>query len=141
LPRKRYATFEIAAHCRKVFDQNLSLRKAVSNTDRRPIFHSAAKTTSDDQPALSHSTIHRWLSFFGAMTISLQMGTKALLQAMPDSVVHRFAGLVDPKRSRSEKRLEVLSAALRLLHLQTLWDRHFSTTPFFARFATVARPP
>lgn len=75
------------------------------------------------------------------MTLSLQMGTEALLQAVPESQVHRFAGLVDPKRARSEKRLELLVVARRLLYLQSQWDRHFLATPFFARFATVARPP
>jgi hypothetical protein len=75
------------------------------------------------------------------MTLSLQTGTEALLQAVPESQIHRFAGLVDPNRARSEMRLALLSVARRLLHLQSQWDRHFLATPFFACFATVARPP
>ena len=75
------------------------------------------------------------------MAITFQTGIEALLQADPSSSVHRFAGLVDPSRARSQKRLDALCIARRLLHLQTQWDQHFLTCPFFARFATVARPP
>ena len=125
-----------------VLDSNQSLRETVSNSDGRPVFHSLAnKPTDSDAPALSHSTVHRWLGFFGAMVISRQLGTEALLRADPSSSVHRFLGLVDPKRARTQERLKVLSVARRLLYLQTLWDRQFLTCPFFARFATVARPP
>jgi len=125
-----------------VLDSNQSQRKAVSNSDGRPVFHKQANKPIDSEaPVLSHSTVHRWLGFIGAMTITLQIGAEALLQADPNSAIHRFLGLVDPKRARSQERLKVLSIARRLLHLQTLWDRHFLTCPFFAHFATVARPP
>jgi len=125
-----------------ILDSNQSRRKAVSNSDGRPVFHKQANKPIDSEaPALSHSTVHRWLGFIGAMTITLQIGAEALLQAEPNSSIHRFLGHVDPKRARTLERLKVLSIARRLLHLQTLWDRHFLTCPFFARFATVARPP
>jgi len=125
-----------------VLDSNQSLRKAVSNSDGRPVFHKQANKPKDSEAtALSHSTLHGWLGFFGAMTITIQIGAEALLQTDPNSSIHRFLGLVDPKRARTQERLKVLSVARRLLYLQTLWDRHFSTCPFFARFATVARPP
>lgn len=134
-----------------MLDQNQSLRKAISNADGRPVFYAAkavkadaanaAEAKSSDTPALSHTTLWRWLTFLGAMTLSLQVGTEALLQANPSSAIHRFAGLVHPKHPHSEKRLKMLSIARRLLHLQTLWDRQFLTTPFFAHFATVTRPP
>ena len=125
-----------------VLDSNQSLRKAVSNSDNRPVFHKQAnKPTVSDAPALSHATVHRWLGFLGAMVISLQLGTVALLQADPNSSLHRFVGLVDPKRARTQERLKVLAIARRLLHLQTLWDRQFLTCSFFSRFGTIARPP
>ena len=75
------------------------------------------------------------------MAITFQTGIEAWLQAHPTSTVHRFAGLVDPRRARTQKRLDALCIARRLLHLQTQWDQHFLACPFFARFATVARPP
>lgn len=75
------------------------------------------------------------------MVVSLQVATDIYLQANPDSDLHRFAGAVDPKRARSPERLRLLATARRLLHLQERWDRYFLTSPFFARFATRARPP
>ena len=140
LPHKRYATFEITKLCRKVLDQNQSLRKSVWNADGRPVFH-AKETKGSEAPALSHTTLWRWLTFMGAMVLSLQAGTEAFLQANPTSTFHRFLGIVHPSRARTHERLEMLSIARRLLHLQSLWDRQFLTTPFFAHFATVARPP
>lgn len=144
LPHKRYATFEITQHCRKVVDQNQSLRKAVANADGRPVFHAAKPKAAAKQnlsPALSHTTLWRWLTFLGAMTLSLQAGTQAFLQANPSSSFPHFEGRVHPSRARTDKRLELLSIARRLLHLQTLWEQPFLTTPFFAHFATLARPP
>jgi len=80
-----------------VLDSNQSQRKAVSNSDGRPVFHKQANKPIDSEaPALSHSTLHRWLGFIGAMTITLQIGAEGLLQADPNSAIHRFLGLVDP---------------------------------------------
>jgi hypothetical protein len=75
------------------------------------------------------------------MVISFQVAIDAFLQAVPDSDIHRFEGNVDPSRSGSPERHEVLCAARRLLHLQTRWDKQFLTSPFFARFGTRDRPP
>ena len=74
------------------------------------------------------------------MTLSLQTGKDAYLQANPSSSIHRFCGLVHPDRARSDERLEMLSVARRLVHLQTQWDRQFLKSPFFARFGTRCRP-
>ena len=141
LPHKRYATFDIADLSRKVVDLGSPLRQADSNADGRPIFYTSPKPAHGDLPALSHSTLSRWLTFFSAMVISLQVATDVFLQANPDSDVHRFEGNVDPSRSGSPERLEALSVARRLLHLQTRWDQHFLKSPFFARFGTRCRPP
>jgi len=115
-----------------VLDSNQSLRKAVSNSDGRPVFYKQANKPIDSvAPALSHSTVHQWLGFFGAMTITLQIGSEALLQADPNSSIHRFLGLVDPKRARTQKRLKVLSVARRLLYLQTLLESAFFNISLF----------
>jgi len=128
--------------CRQVVDDNHTLRQTTHNTDGRPIFFQDSPVDTDGNlPALSHTTPHRWLTFLAAMTISLQMGIEAFLQIEPESTVYRFVGNVDPRRARSEIRLQALSTARRLLYLQTLWDQHILTAPFFARFATVSQPP
>jgi hypothetical protein len=142
LPHKRYETGALADLCREVVDANQPLRKAAANADGRPMFHCCSHDVDAKKfPALSHTTIHRWLTFFGAMIISLQVGTETYLSAQPESTIHRFQGRVDPRRARSDPRLDAIVTARRLLYLQTLWDHQFLTTPFFARFATVCRPP
>ena len=74
-----------------VLDSNQSLRKAVSNSDDRPVFHRQTIPSVDSVvPALSHSTVRQWLGFFGAMLLSYQIGAEALLQADPNSSIHRF---------------------------------------------------
>ena len=115
-----------------------SLRKATSSDDcgRRIVY-----ADHPDAAALSHTTLHRWLSFLGAMTVSLAIGCELFLQAHPESSIHRFTGAVDPRKARSSEREKLLRVARRLLHLRCLWDEAFNETPFFPRFATSGCPP
>lgn len=53
LPHKRYATFEVTKLCRKVVEQNQSLRTAVSNTDGRPVFYA-------EESSRVNFTVSRW---------------------------------------------------------------------------------
>lgn len=143
LPHKRYATFDITDRCRQVLEHNKSLRKAVAGTDGRPIFKHEPSGPGDADPpaALSHSTLWRWLTFLGTMTITLQCAMDVYLQANPNSSVQRFEGNVDPRRARSEERQQTLSIARRLLNLERLWSRQFLTAPFFTRMGTFFKPP
>jgi hypothetical protein len=90
---------------------------------------------------LSHTTLHRWLTFLGAMTVSLATGCELFLQAEPTSTVHRFDGPVAPRKARSAGRLQSLSIARRLLYLRSRWDARFPKELFFPRFATACRSP
>lgn len=91
--------------------------------------------------ALNRSTLWRWLSWLGSLTVSLELGVELYLQRFPDSTVHRFAGAVSPRKSRSPLRDQTLRIARRLLDLIRRWDEAFSKERFFPRFATRARPP
>lgn len=91
--------------------------------------------------ALSHTTLHRWLTFLGAMTVTLATGCDLYLQADPTSTVHRFDGAVAPGKARSDSRLQSLSIARRLLYLRSRWDNRFANETFFPRFATACRSP
>ncbi len=91
--------------------------------------------------ALAHTTLARWLTFLGAMSVSLATGCDLFLQAEPTSSVHRFDGPVAPGKARSEGRLQSLSIARRLLYLRSRWDARFVNELFFPRFATACRSP
>ena len=92
-------------------------------------------------PALSHTTLYRWLTWLAAMTVSLATGCDLFLQAEPSSTVHRFDGPVAPRKARSQWRLQSLSIARRLLYLRSRWDSRFKNEPFFPHFATGCRSP
>jgi hypothetical protein len=139
LPYKRYASSGMLQLAKQYLDESrCSLRKATgSDTSGRRIVYA----DHPDAAALSHTTLHRWLSFLGAMTISLAIGCELFLQAHPESSIHRFTGAVDPRKARSSEREKLLRVARRLLHLRCLWDEAFKETPFFPRFATSGCPP
>lgn len=139
LPYKRYCSTGMLLLAKQYLDEpRHSLRKATSSgaCGRRMVYadHPGAA-------ALAHTTLHRWLTFLGAMTISLAIGCELFLQAHPESSIHRFTGAVDPRKARSPEREESLRAARRLLHLRCLWDEAFQEIPFFPRFATSGCPP
>jgi hypothetical protein len=117
---------------------------AAATTLRTSVQHrgQAIVYTDDKQAgALSHTTLWRWLTWLGAMTVSLAVGNELFMQSHPSSSVHRFEGLVDPRKARSPSRLQSLSIARRLLYLQSRWDEAFAPEVFFPRFATACRPP
>ena len=137
LPYKRYASLPLLEIASSYLDDSeLSLRKSVRQKGNDIVY-----ADSQDGKALSHTTLARWLTFLGAMTVALTLGTDLFMQAQPASTLHRFAGLVDPRKARSELRQKSLSIARRLLYLRSRWDEVFSKQPFFPRFATGCRSP
>jgi hypothetical protein len=139
LPYKRYASVDLLRLAGQYVDQSTrSLRTATSQPKSQlPIVHAEHPKAA----ALSHTTLHRWLIFLGAMTASLAIGLDLWMQAHPESSVHLFDGPVDPRKARSPERLKSLSVARRLLYLRSRWDATFKQSPFFPRFATRVRPP
>lgn len=139
LPYKRYASTDLLQLAKRYVDEpELALRKATSQgpANQRIVYADHPKAA-----ALSHTTLARWITFAGMMTISLAVGCELFMQAHPDSSMHRFDGPVDPRKARSPERLKILSIARRLLYLRSRWDEAFKQSPFFPRFATSCRPP
>jgi hypothetical protein len=135
LPYKRYAATDLLHLAQQYLNESsLSLREA---TGHQRIVHAEHPKGA----ALSHTTLARWLTFLGLMTVSLSVGCDLFMQAYPDSNIHLFDGPVDPRKARSQERLKSLSIARRLLYLRTRWDAAFKQMPFFPRFATKVRPP
>lgn len=94
-----------------------------------------------EEHALSHTTLWRFLTWLGAMTISLSRGVDLFQKAFPESTIHRFTGSISPSKFRSESRAESLRNADRLLNLISRWDTAFPKERFFPRFATKPRAP
>ena len=119
-------------------ESSLSLRGATSHQSSQQRIVLAEHRQG---AALSHTTLTRWLTFLGLMTVSLSIGCDLFMQAHPGSSIHLVDGAVDPRKARSPERLKSLSIARRLLYLRSRWDAVFKQTPFFPRFATRVRPP
>jgi hypothetical protein len=138
LPYKRYAT-PLFLHLGELYlaENHLSLRKATT-----PNGMAVCYTEREvDNRCLSHTTLWRWLTFLGTMTVTLQTGIDLYLRQFPNSSMHRFEAAVAPHKYRSEARSQILRQARHLLYLNNCWQKVFAGEKFFPRFATMARAP
>ena len=135
LPYKRFAANQLIQFANRYLGSDpIPLRPATSNQGK------AVGYESEDH-ALSHTTLSRFLTFLGAMTISLSMGLDLFQKAFPESTIHRFIGTISSSKYRSESRAQCLRNANRLLNLISQWDAAFPKERFFPRFATKPRAP
>ena len=135
LPYKRFAANQLIQFATRYLGSDpIALRPATSNQGK------AVGYESEDH-ALSHTTLWRFLTFLGAMTISLSTGVELFQKAFPESTIHRFTGTISPRKFRSESRAQCLRNANRLLNLISQWDAAFPKERFFPRFATKPRAP
>jgi len=135
LPYKRFAANQLIHLANRYLDSDqLSLRQATS-------FRGKSIGYESEDHALSHTTLWRFLTCLGAMTISLSTGVELFLNAFPESTIHRFTGSISPRKFRSESRAQCLRNANRLLNLISRWDAAFPKERFFPRFATKPRAP
>jgi hypothetical protein len=135
LPYKRFAANQLIQLANRYLDTDqLSLRQATSFLDKSIGYES-------EDIALSHTTLWRFLTCLGAMTISLNTGVELFLNAFPELNIHRFTGSISQRKYRSDSRAQCLRNANRLLNLITRWDAAFPKERFFPRFATKPRAP
>jgi len=135
LPYKRFAANQLIHLANQYLDSDqLSLRQATS-------FLSKSIGYESEDHALSHTTLWRFLTYLGAMTISLNTGVELFLKAFPESTIYRVTGAISPRKYRSELRAQILRNANRLLNLISQWDIAFPKERFFPRFATKPRAP
>jgi hypothetical protein len=135
LPYKRFAANQLIQFANQYLgSDSLPLRQA-SSFCGKPIGYE-----SEDH-ALSHTTLWRFLTCLGAMTISLSTGVDLFQKAFPESTIHRFTESISPSKYRSDSRAQSLRNANRLLHLIRHWDAAFPKEGFFPRFATKPRAP
>ena len=135
LPYKRFAANQLVHLANRYMDSDLlSLRQATS-------FRGKSIGYESEDHALSHTTLWRFLTCLGAMTISLNTGVELFLNSYPESTIHRFTGTISPRKYRSDSRAQCLRNANRLLNLISRWDAAFPKERFFPRFATKPRAP
>ena len=130
LPRKRYvkdAIFEFArAHLE---EDELSYRRAVE-VERMGIFHDRCDDRSIDDRSLSHSTLHRWYSFFSSLLMTLREAQHLVRQKSARSDLFRRVFAVAPGKYRSEERRAILLEALRTLSTEREYRSLFGRSIF-----------
>jgi hypothetical protein len=75
------------------------------------------------------------LGWLGCQLAALAEGRRLIQECRPDSICHRFAGAVGPRKFRSPQRERLLRQSRQLLHLMAKWEKFFPEE-FFPRFAT-----
>jgi hypothetical protein len=89
------------------------------------------------QPVVPPSLVWRFVGWLGALSFSLDKARQMLLQRNPNSLCHRTAAAVAPRKAVTEARGHTLETARQLLLIMPEWDGCFDDN-FFPRFATKA---
>lgn len=80
-------------------------RKIASMKDGRPLAYQGADGNTLDPRALSHSTIHRWVSCLGREASALKAAVIQRIMAVSSaSTIHRLRPAIHPGKYRSETR-------------------------------------
>ena len=130
LPRKRYVKDSIFEFARAHLEEDeLSYRRAVE-VERMGIFYDLWDDRSVDERSLSHSTLHRWHSFFSSLLMTLQEAQHLVRQKSARSDIFRRVFAPAPAKCRSEKRRGVLAAAQRALSIEREYRSLFGRSIF-----------
>lgn len=138
-PYKRYVIPSIMDRCRLYLeDDKQSYRRAVTH-NHAEFLHDSHK---GEQPALAHSTLHRWVTTFSGLIETTRNALESIKQKAPHTGIFRkIAALHIPgKKFRSPQRKKQLYMCCILLWVQDEFVRLFSTTwkkaSLFPWFAT-----
>ena len=131
VPGKRYVKVEIEERALKYVENGeISYRKASKERNM-------ACGYQDGEKQLSHSTIHRWVSFLGAQVGLLKKVVSILGGISSELNLHRLPFEVHPSKYRSQERKKVLQIARKLLHAFSAL-RALQSERSFPEFATEA---
>jgi hypothetical protein len=140
LPYKRYVRQDLCRlGGRYVFEDGLSYRKAVQ-VSAMAVFYDAAEGASQpiDERMLSHSTVHRWISFLGDLKQSLAQAWQLIRAKSPSCELFRTSTAVACWKYRSQQRKILLQTCGRLLKADRAYH-HFFEVSIFTHLATVCR--
>jgi len=136
LPFKRYVVSDIEQLCSSYLDDpSATYRKCVSHEKSAIAYHSDHNAIDERQ--LSHSSLWRWVTFFGNMHERLASSLDLIHQKCPDPVFTRslFMNPISRHKFHSQVRKIILQTAQNFLISQTLFETIFGTY-CFPRFGT-----
>ena len=129
LPHKRYVLSEIVETSERYLADEGATYSAAAGVDGMPVFHDT------DGVSRAPSTVHRWITFLGALVTVLGHGTDLLLESDPTFSPLKEMVSFSRLRYRSERRRETLGRAWRLLRVRSRL-RDTLDCELFPRFAT-----
>lgn len=139
-PHKRYVRQDLCRLCgRYVAEDGLSYRKAVE-VNGKAIYYDAAEGAGEviDDRTLSHSALHRWISFLGALKQTLGQAWQLIRARSPSSELFRSSSAVPARKYRSAQRKGLLQACGRLLQADQAYRNLFGVW-IFPYLGTVCR--
>ncbi len=132
VPYKRYVRQDLCRLSeRYVFDDDLTYRKAVE-IDRRAVFYDVPEGSRDaiDERALSHSTLHRWISFLGGLKQTLSQAWQLIRAKAPSCGLFRSSITVPARKYRNEPRKDLLHTCGRFLQVDRAYGNLFEVSIF-----------
>lgn len=130
LPYKRY----VMDHCRSFSKAYVENDTANYQDASSAIGYTTQRQQADDR-MLAKSTVWRWLSSFGSLTITTRNAFNRIRQSDPNSTVFRQISPICPGKYRSKERKSVLERALLLFTAEAEYHRIFGRS-FFPDLAT-----
>lgn len=132
VPYKRYTKDSVLELGLKyVEDASASYRSVAKDGT---ITHEEEKN-KDEVSSLSHTTVWRWLSFLGSLTLLARNALEMIRQKSAVSIIFREVFVIPPKKYRSKKRKQLLEQSLRLFNIDAEFTDIFGQS-IFPHFAT-----
>jgi len=135
LPYKRYLLPEVSDRSRSyVTVDELTYRRGVQE-NRMAVGYASHDDGTIDERQLVHTTLWRWVGFFGRMNAALRGALQWLREKEVTLELFRHPCLVPARKYRSRERKLLLQTALRLFDLEPVFVR-LSSRFLFPEFAT-----
>jgi hypothetical protein len=142
LPHKRFVIPVVQELTESFLDSDRSYRATVRSQGQPLVYDDRVEGVPGDGQALSHSSVWRWLSWFGdGIRRTVQLAQQLIAEKEPGATLHRETWSVSPHKYRSERRRETLQEALRSLVVGRIFERLFGKALFSPTWKRVAAGP
>ena len=141
LPYKRYVRQDLCQLSgRYVFDDSVSYRKTVRVNGNAGLLQRGRGREPAHRRAhtLTHSTVHRWISFLGDLKQTLAQAWQLIRAKSPSCELFRTSTAVASWKYRSQHRKILLQTCGRLLRIDHAY-RHLFEVSIFTHLAIVCR--
>ena len=142
MPHKRFVIRVVQELAESFLDSDRSYRRTVRHQGQPLVYDDRVEGVPGEGQALSHSSVWRWLSWFGdGLRGTVQLAQQLIAEKEPGTTLHRETWSVSPHKYRSEGRRETLQEALRSRVVGRIFERLFGKALFSPTSKRVAAGP